>query len=541
MARMYKQAGRLPIFVLLMVCAVGLGLLGASSSGKGSFTTEVAPAAPADEDYLIPNVFADIAEKTLPSVVTVYVMQDARAARDQIRRQMQRAPERFRQDPQLRRFFEEFGQDREGDEADDPHADLPDQVRTALGSGVIISKDGFIITNHHIIRSALTRSGELEGGIKIVLHDETEIESDKVKLVEVDTLLDLAILKIDPKGLNLKPLEWGDSDKLRIGDWVVAIGNPLDLRGTVSKGIVSAKGRQIGMTGIEHLIQTDAMINPGNSGGALVNIQGELIGINMAIETTTGYFQGIGFAIPSNDVRFVVDEVIEWGRVQRGYIGIEMQSLRGDENKTLRSGLGLDEDQTGIIVTRVVPDQPADRAGVQEDDIITYVDGVDIDHTSGLLEIIAGKKVDQRASLTILRSDRKGKLSEKKLTMTLGERPSDRELRNQRQYPRMVNARRAQEAKGPGLKLRPFSEGEVKGLVIEEVQERSRGARAMLREGDIVLEVNRMAVKTLKDYDEALKNPVDERPHLVRYLRILETGSIEHRYTAIARDDGQDG
>ena len=140
-----------------------------------------------------------------------------------------------------------------------------------------------------------------------------------------------------------------------------------------------------------------------------------------------------------------------------------------------------------------------------------------------------------------MRSDRKGKLSEKKLTMTLGERPSDRELRNQRQYPRMVNARRAQEAKGPGLKLRPFSEGEVKGLVIEEVQARSRGARAMLREGDIVLEVNRMAVKTLKDYDEALKNPVDERPHLVRYLRILETGSIEHRYTAIARDDGQDG
>jgi serine protease Do len=138
------------------------------------------------------------------------------------------------------------------------------------------------------------------------------------------------VLKIDSKGRDLKPLPWGDSSKMRIGDWVIAIGNPLGLRGSVSKGIVSAKGRKIGKAGIEHLIQTDAMINPGNSGGALVNLRGELIGVNMAIATTSGFFQGIGFAVPSNDAKYITDQVIETGKIERGYIGISMRNLDDD-------------------------------------------------------------------------------------------------------------------------------------------------------------------------------------------------------------------
>ncbi len=482
---------------VVLACGLALALLPAAAG----------PALSAEpgQELLIPNVFADIAEQTLPSVVAVYVRRDVRAEMEALRERFRQ----FRDDPRFRQFFEgEPSPERDGSGSEgDPHSDL-EEARTS-GSGVIIAPEGYIVTNNHIVGNAQP------GTVSVVLHDDTEVPADKVQVIAQDEYLDLAVLKIDPAGLTLKPLPWGDSDQLRIGEWVLAIGNPLELRGSVSKGIISAKNRKIQKAPIEHLLQTDAMINPGNSGGALVNLRGELIGINMAIATRSGFFEGIGFAIPSNDARFITDQVIQDGRVRRGYIGIYMTPLADD---AVRQALGVEEKATGIVVMDIVQGAPADRAGVRAYDVITAVDGVNVEDNGDLLGLVAGKRVGDVARLTILRRER-GELKRLALDMQVTERPPDGALiPPRRRVPRMEPPK-APTIGGLGLELRVVQEGEASALVVERVEPGSPAARAGLLAGDVLLDVNRTPVMTLSDYAEAVGGQAPDRPHLFRIQR----------------------
>lgn len=465
-------------------------------------------------ELLTQNIVADIAEKTLPSVVSVYVKADIR---EQFRKlQEQRGQQGIPKldDEELRQFFEqrekemEEGGEGEGGDNKDPHKSMF-ETRTS-GSGVIISEDGYIVTNFHIVGDAAA------GQVSVQLSDDTEIPGDKVKIVAVDDLIDLAILKIDAGETKLKAMQWGDSDTTRIGDWVVAIGNPLELRGSVSLGIISAKSRQIEKVPIEHLLQTDAMINPGNSGGALVNLKGELIGINMAIATNTGFFQGIGFAIPSNDAREVANDVVQHGRVRRGYIGIEMLQL----DRALRESLGADDTEKGegIGVAYVVPGAPADKAGIQAYDVITEVDGKLIKETKDLLAIIAGKKVGDEATIKVLR-EAKGETTDKTLVMKVAERPSSEELLKMRALPGEEQKKEEDPGDLLGMTLKPFARGGVKGMEIAKVRPRSQAAKADLAVGVVILEANRKEVQSQSEWDAVLDAAPDGETILLQVLR----------------------
>lgn len=510
----------LAVAMLLAEAFVGRGGQGERGIRLGSScfakTTEGVP------QYITPDIFANIAERTLPSVVSVYVKYDVRAQIKDFRKKMEPFKDFF-DDPQFKKFFKDQPQgegqdekDNDKDKDDDPHGDM--QESRTSGSGIIITKDGYILTNNHIV------GGAKEGTISVVLNDDKEIPPDKVKIVAVDTYLDLGIIKIDPTGLDLNPISWGNSDEMRIGDWVLAIGNPLDLRGSVSKGIISAKTRKIGKVPIEHLLQTDAMINPGNSGGALVNLKGELIGVNMAIATNSGFFQGIGFAIPSNDAKFIADQVIKDGKIRRGYIGIWMKPM---EDKMLRKAMGIKDTENGILVEGVTEGAPAAAAGVEAYDIITAVDGVKVKDNGDLLGMIAGKRVGDTAQLTILR-DVKGSVKEMGLKLKVTERPPDEELATQRQRPAPATKEKPQESKEEtiGLSLKPYAQGAMKGLEVTSVEPKSPAAKAGLQVGDVILDFNRKSVASLEEFERAMTQAEEGRPYLIRYFSQVQGRSL---------------
>lgn len=506
-----QRIQRRPISILLLTLALGFGLWGVEET----LSEARRPASPADEQALIPNVFADLAEETLPSVVAVYVKQDRKQQLEELHDRMEPFKEFF-DDPRWKRFFDSPNPGEE-EAPKGPWDNLPDAQSS--GSGVIISKDGFIVTNNHIVEAGLGEDGKLrDGAVTVVLNNDTEIPAEKVQLVATDSLLDIAVLKIDAEGLDLKPIRWGDSSKLRIGDWVIAIGNPLGLRGSVSKGIVSAKGRKIGKAGIEHLIQTDAMINPGNSGGALVNLRGELIGVNMAIATTSGYFQGIGFAVPSNDAKYITDQVIEKGKIERGYIGISMRNI---EDESMREALGIADIEGGVLVFDTVPGAPAADSGIQRYDIIVEIDGEPIEQTSDVLDMIATKRVGEVADIKILRPTDEG-MEEMHKSMEVGARPSDRELAMQpmegpswrREAPKDEKAEEPQ----LGLELEPIQSGGSTGLRVKRVVSGSPAAQAGIQKNDVLLEINRQPLGSMDDYESAVEASGEGEPMLVRFF-----------------------
>jgi serine protease Do len=502
---------RRPAPILLLTLALGLGLLGVEQRLSEARRPALAAV---ESELLTSNVFADLAEQTLPSVVAVYVKQDRKEQLAELHDRMEPFKEFF-DDPRWKRFFESPEQDGE-ETPKGPWDELPEAESS--GSGVIISRDGFIVTNNHIVEAAMGRDGVVrEGAISVILNDDTEIPSEKVSLVAADSLLDIAVLKIDATGLDLKPITWGDSSKMRIGDWVIAIGNPLGLRGSVSKGIVSAKGRKIGKAGIEHLIQTDAMINPGNSGGALVNLKGELIGVNMAIATTSGFFQGIGFAVPSNDAKYITDQVIEKGKIERGYIGISMRDL---EDEKMRAAMGLKDVKGGVLVFDTVPEAPAAKAGIERYDIIMEIDGGTIEKTSDVLDRIATKRVGEKAEIKVLRPDG-AELKEVLLSMDVQARPPDRELAMQpmqgpswkRESP---NPEQAQ-GQDLGLDLEPVQSGGMTGLRVIHVVPGSPSAQGGIQKDDVLLEINRQPLGSMDEYEAALAAAPASQPMLVRF------------------------
>jgi serine protease Do len=361
----------------------------------------------------------------------------------------------------------------------------PPRRQYGQGSGVIVSSDGYIITNNHVVSDA--------ADVEVLLADRRQF---KGRVVATDPKTDVAVVKLDARGLPTVP--WGDSSRLAVGDFVLAVGNPLGLNQTVTFGIVSAVGRaDVGVADVEDFIQTDAPINPGNSGGALVNVRGELVGINTAIASPTGGNVGVGFAIPSNMARAVMQSLLKTGRVVRGFLGASTQ----DMTPALRKFFKMPHAR-GAIVTDLLPGGSAEQAGLRRGDVVVRYDGQEIVGGGRLRNLIGGAPIGSRHRLELLRDGKP--LS---LELVVQEAPRER-------------ARRPAPA-GPGvlarhpltgllvdevtpLLARQYGVGEGEGVVVTEVEEGSPAEEAGLAPGDLVLEVNRQPVPTLEAYQRVV-------------------------------------
>jgi Do/DeqQ family serine protease len=380
---------RISIALTLLVLLFSLGACNRRDSSAVRFASTSDPGVnnapinngPPGSPTLAAVSYADVVSRVSPAVITIHSQMRVRAP--------QQYP--FMDDPMFRQFF--------GDRGAIPQP-RPDQRREALGSGVIVTTDGYILTNHHVVDGAEQ--------IKVDLNDNRTLDA---KVIGLDPLSDLAVLRID--AANLPVLALGDSDRVRVGDVVLAIGNPLGIGQTVTMGIISAKGRQTGLSSgnFEDFLQTDAPINQGNSGGALVSTNSELIGINSQILSPSGGSIGIGFSIPSNMARTVMETLVKDGKVRRGQLGIVVRKM----NSEIASSLKL-KDVKGLLVADVQPGGAADKAGIKKGDVITAFNGTEVNEPNVFRNQVAGTQPGTPVTLTILRDGR-----EQQVRATLGE------------------------------------------------------------------------------------------------------------------------
>jgi serine protease Do len=423
-----------------------------------------------------PQSFADLAAKLQPAVVNISTRQ--------------RVPVRTQADP-LEEFFRRFG----FPENQQPGQGGPRTRETgSLGSGFIISPDGYIVTNNHLITSA-TGNGTVDQ-VTVTLTNRREYPA---RIIGRDSASDLALLKIE--GQNLPFVQWGDSTRARVGDWVLAIGNPYGLGGTVTAGIISALHRGItGAGAYDRYIQTDASINMGNSGGPMFDLNGNVIGINSALISPTGASVGIGLAIPAELAKPVIDSLRRGQRPQRGYLGVGLQPL--DEN--IADSLGLPKDR-GEIVRSVQPNEPAARAGIQQGDVILKVGGRDVNPDQTVSYLIANTPVGSRVPLEIIRGGRR-----QTVTVTVGQRPTEEELARQlgtgqEEELAPENAPSTPGTSALGLTLQALNPqiaralnlpANARGVVVAQVDPNSDAAEKGLQRGDLVVSVNQQLVTT---------------------------------------------
>jgi len=354
----------------------------------------------------------------------------------------------------------------------------------SLGSGVIVSPDGYIITNNHVVEQA--------DEVRVTLLDK---RSFKAKVIGADPKTDVAVVKIDAR--DLPTIRWGDSDRLQVGEFVLAIGNPFGLSHTVTMGIISAVGRaNVGIADYEDFIQTDAAINPGNSGGPLVNIRGELIGINTAIFSKSGGYQGIGFAVPANMVRLVMDQLEQKGKVTRGWLGVTIQELTPE----LSQEFGL-ENGEGALVGDVAKGSPADKAGIKRGDIISEYNGKKVKDVGNLRNMVAQSRVGAAVKISILRGKK-----EYSFPVVIAELPRDGSD--------VVPGNAPEDSSKEGLAglsvMELTKEGarqlglrkEERGVVVVRVEPGSNAEDAGIRKGDVIQEIDRRKVETLADYEK---------------------------------------
>jgi serine protease Do len=419
-----------------------------------------------------PDTFADLAEKQGPTVVNVYTTQTVKASsplHQFLFPDNKDIPEPFR------RFFDlPFG--------NNGQTPQKEYKRTSLGSGVITSADGYILTNNHVVQDAD------EINVRLSTFEEYE-----AKIIGRDAKTDLALIKIDPKH-DLPFATFGDSDKLRVGDWVMAIGNPFGLEQTVTAGIVSAKGRSIGNEGFGNFIQTDASINPGNSGGALFNLQGEMVGVNTAIFSQSGGNIGIGFAIPINMATNVLNQLKEKGTVVRGWLGVMIQQVTPE----LAKNFGL-ERPIGALVGEVYPDSPAEAGGIKQGDIITEFNGKIVSQMSMLPAMVAQTPVDSEASILLVRDGK-----EKTIKVKIAALNEDTASQDMPEHDEGTELGLTVQEITPELADNLEIEAN-NGLIVASVEEGSTSAEAGLRRGDIIVEINRKSISEVAEYNELLK------------------------------------
>ena len=415
----------------------------------------------------VPSSFADLAEKLMPSVVNISTTQTITTRNNPF-------PFQFPPGSPLEDMFKEFG--------------TPKERKTmALGSGFIIDKKGIVVTNNHVIQGAEDIVVRVEGD-----------KDYKAKVLGADPGMDLAVLQIETKDI-LKPVQFGNSDKARIGDWVIAIGNPFGLGGTVTAGIISARNRSIGLSRYEDFIQTDASINQGNSGGPLFNMNGEVVGINTAILGQSGSI-GIGFSIPSNSAQRVINQLIEFGETKRGWLGVRIQFVTQDIADVEK----LDKPR-GALVVSVATGSPSDKAGLMSGDIILEFDGEKINEMKELPKIVAQTDVGKKVKLKVWRNQK-----EISKTIILGRLETSEDFKTQK----VENVPKSIEIKGLKISVRKLTKEDVEqrnlpssttGAVITSVDENS--PINYLRVNNIIVEAQKKKIKTVGD----LQNIVNSR------------------------------
>ncbi|MBL8838747.1 MAG: DegQ family serine endoprotease [Alphaproteobacteria bacterium] len=433
-----------------------------------------------------PNSFADLAERLLPAVVNISTTQVVRQERQPT--PPGAPPGERRRGPDVPQFppgspFEEFFRDffdRQG------RPDGAPRRQQSLGSGFIIDAAGYVVTNNHVIAEA--------DEIRVILHDNTQLSA---RVVGRDARTDLALLRVQTTR-PLTAVGWGNSDAMRVGDWVLAIGNPFGLGGTVTQGIISARARDINAGPYDDFLQTDAAINRGNSGGPMFSLQGEVVGINTAIYSPTGTSVGIGFAIPSALAQPVIAQLREHGRVRRGWLGVNIQTV----NEEIAESLGLDRPR-GALVARVTERGPAEAGQIQPGDVVLRFDGREVTDMRRLPRLVAETPVDKTVPVVVWRRGR-----EVTLDVRVGELPDDQDQAGgaQPQQPpreRTPPAPPPLEALGMSLNVltpelrQRFEIGErIRGVLITRVQEGSSAAERGLRAGDVIVEVGQEEVTT---------------------------------------------
>lgn len=465
------------------------------------------------------TTFAPVVKKVAPSVVTIHSSKT-------VRRTSMSSP--FN-DPTFRRFFGAPDEDEEAPSAT-PHGrggrrvpQRPEKEQS-LGSGVIVSADGYILSNNHVVDGADEVKISLNGS------DEEYI----AKVIGTDPHTDVSVLKIDAK--NLPPITITDSDNLQVGDVVLAVGNPFGVGQTVTMGIVSATGRgKFGIVDYEDFIQTDAAINMGNSGGALVDAEGRLVGINTAIISPTGGSIGLGFAVPINMARRVMDSLISDGKVTRGYLGIQLHQtdISASEAKALKL-----KDRSGAMVDDVMPGSPAEKAGVQPGDVVTELEGKKVPDSRQFRLWVSQTAPNTRISLKVIRDG-----AEKKLTATLGKLDTDSfaggSSSNRKPVQRKADALDGVEVADLDRASRRQSgiPANVQGALVTAVEPDSKAAEARLKPGDVILEINRQKVKDAQeaiDLSETLKN---DEPILLRVWGAGRNGTGSQRIVVVEPEE----
>lgn len=469
---MKKVLGRIAGFVSIILLTHS-GLVW----GKNPPPKVVLEDAPLSRDVKARTSFAPVIKKVTPTVVNISSSMTIHDRGGQ---------NPLTDDPFFRRFFG-------GDSMD--QSQPRDRKAQSLGSGVVVSPDGYILTASHVVEGADKVKVSLASG---------EREYD-AKVIGTDPPTDVAVLKIEAKK-DLPVIPIGDSDNLEVGDTVLAIGNPFAVGQTVTMGIVSGVGRTgLGITGYENFIQTDAAINPGNSGGALVDAEGRLVGINTAILSRTGGNMGIGFAVPANLARNIMDRLVTDGKVTRGYLGINIQPLTTELAKQFH----LPDESSGVMVGGVSPDSAAEKAGLRDGDVILELNGKKVSEPSSLQLMVAQTPPGTKVNLRILRSSESGKPAEKTVTATLAELPNEYLVTDEGGNPKQRSQTGTDALDGvevTDLDSRVRKQVEiprtVQGALVSNVSQDSNAAEAGLRPGDVILEIDHHPVHSS---DEAVQ------------------------------------
>ena len=447
---------------IFLISIVGVLHFSFAATKQAQKTAIAAPHAAVPRDIAsTPLSFADLADKTKPAVVNISTTQTIKPSSRQFNNPFgdEFTDRFFGGEDFFKRFF----------------GDMPQREfkQRSLGSGFLITRDGYIFTNNHVVEKA--------DKIKVKLFNGKEYDA---KIVGKDPKTDIALIKIKAAG-NLPIVEFGDSDRLRVGEWVVAIGNPFGLEETVTAGIVSAKGRVIGSGPYDNFIQTDASINPGNSGGPLFNMEGKVVGINTAI---VAQGQGIGFAIPINMAKEILADLKSKGKVTRGWLGISVQDITDD----IAEGLKIKE-REGALVGDVVKGDPADRAGLKTGDIITEIEGKKIKDTHELLRIVASIPVGKKVDIKALR-DGKPYI----FHLTIAERSDQKEMASARIKDGEFYGMSVQEITPQAAEMLGLSD--KSGVMVVAVKEGSPADEGGIQVQDVILQVNKIKITNVKEY-----------------------------------------
>ena len=444
----------------------------------------------------IPSSFADLAEKLMPSVVNISTTQTV------VTRSNPFPNFQFPPGSPFEDMFKEFGTPQE-------------RQSSALGSGFIIDEKGIVVTNNHVI----------EGAEDIVVQVNGE-KKFKAKVIGADPLSDIAVLQIETKE-KFTPVKFGDSDKARIGDWVIAIGNPFGLGGTVTSGIISARNRSIGLTRYEDYIQTDASINSGNSGGPLFDMNGDVIGINTAILGRSGNV-GIGFSIPSNSAKQVINQLLEFGETKRGWLGVRIQ----DVTKEIADVEKLNEPR-GALVASVAPNSPSEKAGVKAGDIILEFNGEKIREMKELPIIVARTEVGKKVKVKIWRDKKE---IEKNITLGRLETSEDFKVADQKQKPLETKIEElkitVRETTSEDIKLRKLP-NQTKGLVVTKIEDDSP-LKNSIELDSIILEAQKKKIKNVNDLKQITQQVL--RSNQKTILLVIFNSENQRRYIGVKLD-----